>query len=279
MIDIVTVVFAAEIPVLRLQAQSIDLYCRRIGVRNIYVVVNDHESVAQQIDPAWWGELADRVTILPRRTFSIEFVFNGWVSQQALKILAAGVSYNTWSMILDAKTIFVRNLDLVEIIDSSGRARTSQLPIHPVFEPSRLIVNNFYNIDLIYQVGPGGVPFFFHNRTVRFMIADVEERSNTDFAKWFQSHGKLTEFILYSGYVHYKYSNFNTLYSPVCRIQTHNICHSEVELFDQKISQADASNTHTISIHRNAWSHLTPEQQQQYRDLLIQRGITQAETL
>jgi hypothetical protein len=59
MIDIVTVVFEQEIPVLRAQAQSIALNCQRIGIRNIYVVLNDSETIASQIDPAWWGPLAN----------------------------------------------------------------------------------------------------------------------------------------------------------------------------------------------------------------------------
>jgi hypothetical protein len=46
MIDIVTVVFEQEIPVLRAQAQSIALNCQRIGIRNIYVVLNDSRTSA-----------------------------------------------------------------------------------------------------------------------------------------------------------------------------------------------------------------------------------------
>jgi hypothetical protein len=49
MIDIVTVVFEQEIPVLRAQAQSIALNCQRIGIRNIYVVLNDSETIAAKL--------------------------------------------------------------------------------------------------------------------------------------------------------------------------------------------------------------------------------------
>jgi hypothetical protein len=279
MIDIVTVVFDAEIPVLKLQAQSIDLYCRKIGVRNIYVVINDHDSVAEQIDPTWWGELADCVTILPRRIFSTEFVSNGWVSQQVLKILAASVSYNIWSMVLDAKTIFVRELKLQEIIDSNGQIQVGCMPIYPVFDASCKIVNQTYNIDLKTQLGPGGVPHFFHNSTVRHMIADTELIVKKSFPLWFQECGMLTEFILYAGYLQYKFGTKNLLYSSHNNIFPCNICHSEIDMFDQKLISAQARFTHTVSIHRNAWKQITLGQRQQYRDLLIQRGISKAETL
>jgi hypothetical protein len=215
---------------------------------------------------------------VPRRLFSAEFVDNGWVSQQVLKLLAASTSYNIWSMILDAKTIFVRDLDLAEIV-SDNKINAGFLPIQPVFEPSQNIVNNFYNINLEQQLGPAGVPFFFHNATVRSLIADIEKITSINFVEWFQSYGRLTEFILYSGYVQFKHGSFNTLYSSIGKIQPNNICHSEVKQFDNKLDTAAKTNIHTISIHRNAWSQLTPEQQQQYRDLLIQRGITHAESL
>jgi Family of unknown function (DUF6492) len=277
MIDIVTVVFEPEISVLRLQAQSIDLYCRDLGIRNIYVVVNDQDSVAQQIDPAWWGEFADRVTVLPRRVFSAQYASNGWVSQQALKILAASISYNVWSMVLDAKTIFVKPISIDQLIDPQGRAQVGELDIYPVFEPSQQLVNEFYSIKLDSQLGPGGVPFLFHNRVTRSMIAHAETQTQTSFAEWFQVQGRLTEFILYSGYVQYSHGSFDTLYSSVCNLRPHNICHSEVGIFDQKISQA--VDIDTISVHRNAWSQLDTVQQHRYRDYLIDCGITTARNL
>jgi hypothetical protein len=279
MIDIVTVVFEPEIPVLQLQAQSIELYCSDIGIQNIYVVVNDHDSVADQIDPAWWGKFADRVTVLPRRVFSAQYVSNGWVSQQVLKILAASISYNVWSMILDAKTIFIKSVTLDKLIDHKGRAQVGSLDIYPVFEPSRQLANQFYNINLDRQLGPGGVPFLFHNQTTRSMISHAETLTKTNFADWFQSHGRLTEFILYSGYVKYIYGSFNTLYSPVCNLRPTNICHSEVGIFDQKIDQASDTNIDTVSVHRNAWTQLSIAQQHRYRNYLTDRGITTARNL
>jgi hypothetical protein len=279
MIDIVTVVFESELPVLRLQAQSIDLYCRHTGVRNIYVVVNDRNSVAGQIDPAWWGEFAPQVLIVPRTVFSTEFSDNGWLGQQALKILTASISHNVWSMVLDAKTVFVRDLDPAELADSQGRMRVGHMPVYPVFEPARQIVNEFYQIDLDSQLGPGGVPFFFHNDTVRLMIAETAFRARQSFPNWFQAQGRLTEFVLYSGFVKYRFGSFDAFYSPDNTVFPSNLCHSEVARFDAKLVEMSLPKTSTVSVHRNAWSQLTLEQQQQYRDLLIQRGISQAETL
>ena len=115
MIDICTVVFEQELPILKIQAQSIHNHCRNIGIRNIYVVLNDYETLAEKIDPAWWGDLASSVLVVPRTAFSSTWVENGWVSQQALKLLTASISYNVYTMVLDAKTIFVRPLEISKL--------------------------------------------------------------------------------------------------------------------------------------------------------------------
>ena len=89
MIDIVTVVFEEELPVLQVQAQSIDHFCTDLGLKNIYVMVNDHDDLTSQIDKSWWGQFQDRVQIVPRSMFATSYVDNGWVSQQVLKLLGA----------------------------------------------------------------------------------------------------------------------------------------------------------------------------------------------
>ena len=273
MIDIVTVVFEQEISILRAQAQSIALNCQRIGIRNIYVVLNDTETIAGQIDPAWWGPLASNVLIIPRSAFSTPFVADGWLSQQVLKLLTASMSYNTYSMILDAKTLFVRELDPATVVDETGRILAGRCPIYPVFEPSKKIVEQLFEIELTEQLGPGGVPFFVEPSVTREMIQEVEHRTGQDFSDYFQQQGRLTEFILYSGYVWYRDQSFSKRYHPQSRILPCNLCHSETGIFDSKFNTMNQPDTLTVSIHRNAWSKLNNEQQQQYHTLLAERGI------
>lgn len=272
MIDIVTVVFEQELLVLKLQAQSIELYCQDIGIRNIYVIVNDDDSVVQKIDTAWWGSLSQHVIKIPKSDFNTHLVDDGWVSQQVLKMLGAAMSSNTWTMILDAKTIIVKPMLVTDII-KDGRAQVGVLKIYPVFEPSRNITNSVFNIDLQQQLGPGGVPFFVHNDTVRDMMIEIVKRTNQSFSDWFQKEGRVTEFILYSGYVQFRYGNFDTLYGQQSKIFPCNLCHSEVKIFDSKFNSMKGREINTVSIHRNAWTQLSSKQQQQYSDLLREKGI------
>ena len=280
MIDIVTVVFEQEISILRAQAQSIALNCQRIGIRNIYVVLNDTETIAGQIDPAWWGPLASNVLIIPRTAFSTPFVEDGWLSQQVLKLLTASMSYNTYSMILDAKTLFVRELDPATVVDETGRILTGRCPIYPVFEPSKKIVEQLFEIELTEQLGPGGVPFIVHNDTVRMMIAEITLRTRTPFPTWFQQQGMVTEFILYSGFVKFLCGNLEVMYDRQNKLGSIvNVSHDETVHWLTKINQMNNRNTLTVSVHRGAWPRLTAQQRQEYRDLLLQRGIEAARDL
>lgn len=273
MIDIVTVFFPAELDLLRVQAQSLARYCNTIGIRNIYVVLNDQDGQPTEIDPTWWGALEDRVLLLPRSTFSTDYVANGWVSQQVLKLLTAAMSYNTWSMVLDAKTVFVRELALADILDSEGRMRVGSLPVYPVFEPSRQIVNSLWNIDLTRQLGPGGVPFFLHNDTVRAMITACTQHTGESFPVFFQQQGMLTEFLLYSGYVESKTWLWNKLYSATQSFSVVNVGREEVDQFDSKLAQMHNNNPLTVSVHRDAWSKLHWTQRDQYARFLHSRGL------
>jgi hypothetical protein len=280
MIDIVTVVFEQEIPVLRAQAQSIALNCQRIGIRNIYVVLNDSETIASQIDPAWWGPLANSVLVIPRTAFSTAFVENGWVSQQVLKLLTAAISYNTYSMILDAKTIFVRELAPDTVIDSTGKILTGRCGIQPVFNNSKKIVEQLFEIELLDQPGPGGVPCIVHNDTVRMMIAEVTLRTRTSFPIWFQQQGMVTEFILYAGFVKFLCGDLSVLYSTENHLgPVINVSHDETDSWFTRISQMAHHSALTVSVHRGAWAKLTAQQRQEYRDLLLQRGIEAAQDL
>jgi hypothetical protein len=269
MIDICTVVFREELAILKAQAQSIALRCQDLGSLNIYIVVNDTDDVVAEIDSAWWGNLASKVMVIPRSTFSTTYVDNGWLSQQVLKLLTPALSYNKYTMVLDAKTVFVKDFKLSELLQDN-RPQVGSMPIYPVFESSSQITGELFGIEVKRQLGPGGVPFFFHNATLRAMIAKVETLTQESFPKWFQSQGMLTEFILYSGYVD-SVEAWDKLYSDQSWVTPCNVCHSELGAWERKF--AEMQNAHTVSVHRHAWAELTPAQKQQYQHFLIDRSV------
>jgi hypothetical protein len=282
MIDIVTVVFDEELSVLEVQAQSIELYCQNLGINNIYVVVNDHDSVADQICKDWWGQLKDCVQIVPRSQFGCRFVDNGWVSQQALKLLGASLSQNSWSMILDAKTIIVDQVYPDIFVEDNNKLQLKMKinTVSPVFLPSAKIAGELFGIDVQSVPEPSGVPFIFHNSTVRELVDLVSQLTGEKFAEWFQDQGMLTEFILYGAYVQYKHGALDQIYTGTNQKKlSGNICHSEIKLFDQKLQQSNALTPLTIGVHRRAWAQLADQQKKSYVDYLLSRNISKAQIL
>jgi hypothetical protein len=265
MIDLITVVFKDELATLKTQATSISVYGRNIDT--IFVIVNDDSGTGSMIDRTWWGVWQERVQIINRKTFGHMWVSDGWLSQQALKLITATVSSNDWSMILDAKTFFVKPM-----LEFDSRPVVGQLNIYPVFKPSQQIVNRLFGITLTQQLGPGGVPFIINTKEIRNMVTWIEEHTKQNFVEWFQAQGMLTEFILYSGWIQYQYNVFDTVYN-VSKSNVHpcNLCHSEVANFDCKFAQMQTADT--VSIHRRAWPQLTTEQQTKYTEFLASRGI------
>lgn len=233
---------------------------------------------SNDIDPAWWGRYSQKVKIIHRKQWNIDYSNDGWLTQQLLKILAAEQSGSAWSMVLDAKTIVVQPAELDRLFDDDGKLTWGYMPVFPVFEPARRIVSNLFDIDQTHVAGPAGVPFLFHTSTVSAMIKEVESRTGKSFAEWFQATGMVTEFMLYSGYVQYRDGSLDKLYTTTFN-RPYGVCnvgHNETGIFDIKLKDMSADNNLTVSIHRNAWTMLDQTQRTNYRDFLINRGILQA---
>jgi len=275
MIDTITVVFQDELHTLCVQAASMSRYLNHSDIGQIWVVVNDSPDLDNKIDPGWWGDLRDRVRIHRVNTHGNH---NGWLTQQLCKLETAAQATQPWSMVLDAKTIFVRDWQFSDVMTDSGMA-VGTLPIFPEFAQSHNMIEQLFDIEFDQQLGPGGVPFFFHTRTVGDMIAAVESQTSQEFGSWFLSQGHVTEFMLYSGWMIKSLGTFRPLYHDQRRFEVENVCHSEVARFDQKLKRMQTDPVLTVSVHRTAWSRLAADQQQQYRDFLISRGLEQAKQL
>lgn len=280
MLDIITVVFQEELEILQVQAQSMDLHCHDMGLQTVFVIVNDDDHVADQVNPVWWGSLQSRVRIIPRSYFACQFVENGWVSQQVLKLLASALSSNTWSMVLDAKTLVSDYVTADIFVANPDQLTLGITPVLSVFEPAAKIAGDLFGITVSHVAQPSGVPFIFNNHDVRQMINDVERRTHDNFAEWFQRQGMLTEFVLYTAFIQYKYQDLSQVYLGHNRTKLcNNICHSEVKIFDIKLQHARDHRPLTIGVHRNAWRQLTKQQKQSYRDYLKSIGLTKARSL
>jgi hypothetical protein len=268
-IDTVTVVFRDELDMLQAQASSLARYWHADGIIN--VIVNDNKDIIKEIDKAWWGPLKDRVRIDCRGPVMEHSQLSGWVTQQMLKLACCANSQATWSMVLDAKTVFVRDFNPEDYFDEFGRVMTVHLPIQPVFEPSRKIINELFDIEMTRVAGPGGVPHWIHSESTRELLQYVEEKTGRRLYEFWQDNGMLTEFMLHSGYIQHRYGSLNHFYSDLQYFSVINISHDEVDQFDRKFLLMEDPPTLAVSIHRNA--KLTNGQWTKFEDFLRRRGV------
>ena len=277
MLDLITVVFQPEIPYLEIQAKSIDQNFDEDQIKNIYIVVNDQDSIVDLIPKSWWGKFADRVIIYPYSTFGYVNRVGGWDNQQLCKLLAAARSTCEWSVVLDAKTFFVKPFKIELFLDSDNHACTAKLLPQPVFESAKLFVESLYNIELDYIIGPGGVPFLFHTQTVNFLIQDTEELTKKPFIEFFLDNvcypNLITEFYLYSAYVKYKYGNIDKLYVEKQRWNCVNIAEWEADNFDELFLSMQKFLTLTVSIASKTWVLLSEEKKTAYLEFLNKRNL------
>jgi hypothetical protein len=262
MLDFITVVFRDELPLLEIQARSFDQYLNPKDVDQIVVVVNDDDSVADSIDPAWWGKYSNYVSVKLRSEYKFTPGNSGWDDQQLLKLLCAAQSQTKWSIVFDAKTWLIKPLDTQEsaLFDTQGRPNVGRMHLSPHFEPARQFVENYYGISIDQVLGPSGVPYVFHSEDVREMIAGIP-----DFITFFQqaqiNPTLVTEFVLYAGFILKKYSCLDAIYN-VDRIYicVANLADWQVDKFDTFTQAINQHHTITASIHRRAYKHLTQEQ-------------------
>jgi hypothetical protein len=247
-------------------------------VNNIYVVVNDEDAVGDLIDTAWWGQHAHRVYLVPRSRWSYQTRVLGWENQQLLKLLAASRAHSAWSMVLDAKTWFVQELDYTRLFDEQGRPTVGLQRTVPVFQSSREFVESHYNIALSMVLGPAGVPFMFHTRSVSDMIAGFD-----DFVDFFQTHVRhphfVTEFYLYSAYILAQHGTYETLYNKTQYYGCCNIADFDVPKFEEHFAQMQTDpRLLTVSIHRRSYPLLSADQLTKWSQFLLSKQINTIST-
>jgi hypothetical protein len=276
MIDLITVVFREEIDYLRTQAESVSLYVPTIN--NIYVVVNDDDGVCDLIDTAWWAQHADRVKIVPYSKWGYQTWVLGWENQQLLKLLAASEADSSWSMVLDTKTWFIQPLIYTKLFDSYGKPTVGLQQTVPVFQSSREFVEQYYDVSLLEVLGPAGVPFMFHTKSVSDMIAGFD-----NFIDFFQVHVRhphfVTEFYLYSAYILSQHGTYEALYNKTQYYGCCNIADFDVPAFDEHFARMQSDDRLlTVSVHRRSYPLLSKEQLTKWSQFLLSKQINTLST-
>lgn len=212
--NIVSVVYAEEIPFLRNQARSLREYFNDEDVQSICIIVNDRKE-NECVDRVHamlplYGTLRDRVRIIRpadilsrnsgarRNLVSIlkrAFVHkhnllplrqnkgwkgnHGWLMQQALKLCISRIISDNYILILDCKNFFVKPVTSRDFVSPSGRPK-SNLDI-PSSAQRSWIERSFeiFGIpapDLEEPAAPSTTPFCIQAAVLRDCLDQVESR-------------------------------------------------------------------------------------------------------
>lgn len=281
MINFVTVVYNDDVDFLQTQAKSFDVYVDPNFVSSISVVVNDHQDVCDRIHTEWYGKHQHKVQIIPYQTYghvnTLTGDRSGWEHQQLCKLLASANSNTTWSIALDSKTWFVQPISYQNFFSPVGKALALVTPVHQDhFQSAREFTEKFFEVNLTHLIF-SGVPFTFHNQTVRDMITHCEKHTGQPFADFFMEilHEPvcIAEFYLYSGYVLSKYQSFNELYTRTFYHNRINISEHQQCMFDELLVQMRGEEVLTASIHKLALPMLSSAQMTVWREFLAEKHL------
>lgn len=256
MIDLVTVVYYQELPYLEIQAKSIENYVAYDQISNIIVVVNDDIPI-ESVNKSWYGSYQEKLRVISYQDLSNQIILDGWDSQQICKLLASKFCSAEWSMVLDAKTWFIRPFDLSMVLQNRKIKRHITAVSHH-FTNEQKFLENYYNIDLSSCIRCG-VPFYIHNKTCTDLINSID-----NFVDFFQKHVKnpprITEFLLYISYVSHRQLT-NTLYSDDYEFNDLNVADWQAEQFEERLyAAANDSTVITFSLHRRTYRQLSDSQ-------------------
>jgi hypothetical protein len=281
-INLITVVYQKEIPYLEIQARSIAQYFHPFTISTITVVINDSKDVHGLIDPSWYGNLQGKLKVLHISELTDLPLTHNWDSQQLCKLLAAKQTNTKWSMILDAKTWFIRPVNTAEFItNNQQKVYTNTVPFSSYFSTEKAFVQDWFNVDFNDRMlGPGGVPFFVHTKTLQNMIEYLEKYTGGRFDQFFNVHvanpHRITEFILYAGYVLYEHKSYDAIYNIQDKLQyqVYNVADWQANHFNEILAQCQENSTAlTFSVHRRAYQLLSEEQKIRCLEFLYNRKL------
>lgn len=206
----VSVVFTAEIRLLRLQARSLAIYLDPECVEEFLVLDNCTDGMSSRAIRALKRELGptleSKLSILRTRDLGVDTAAHGWRSQQAAKLLVARRIRTPHYVVLDAKNHLIAPVGVNDFVDAAGTPNggTHTYVTHPLRRDLERTLR-YFNAEedtigtMIADFPPTATPFVMTTGTVRQLLDDVENRSGRSFVNEFE-RANLLEFFLYSAW-------------------------------------------------------------------------------
>jgi len=264
----VTVVFEAEIPLLELQARSVERHVPD-GVFDEVMVI---DNTRRGLSPRWQQRIR---TELGRHAARTTFVTRsdlvegappgaGWRTQQSLKLMAAGRLASDHYVVLDAKNHFIERTTRADFFDAStglphgGIHSFERHPLRPQLElvATGLGLDPATAVERFTATAP---PVVLDRRVVDELIADVGGGDPDRFPVEFERAG-YTEFFLYSAWQIARGATPDDLVSGHALVSP-TVWAGACAPNDVRavLDRAESGDTTTLAVHRRALARLNRE--------------------
>jgi hypothetical protein len=318
-LDLVTVVFADEIALLRLQARSIARFLDPAGIGAVIVIVNYRNEAAcaarvHEILPDY-GAFAGRVEILlpddlfrlrparfrargpwarARAAFTASrwrYPFGvkggwrgnrGWAVQQALKLAVARHGAGSHVLILDAKNHFIRPVSRATFVADDGRA----LARLGVPSPKHVKWNAVsFRLLGLTPPGPGELapptltPFVVRRADLLASLEAVEARVGPVETFFARKRGAESEFALIHAAVAGRPGGVEAAFAPGLPPAA-NLRHNKDDAaVDRLLALVEGGGADVLSVHRTRLGGLSPDQLARLRAIWTSAGLDAGELL
>ncbi|GAB3920763.1 hypothetical protein GCM10011575_17460 [Microlunatus endophyticus] len=264
-ISAVTVVFEAELDLLKLQARSLARFAGPEVISQIIVIDNTRSGIRPPVRRKIlheYGIHRPKVVFLRPTEIGVVPPASGWITQQVLKLLVYSKVAADHYVVLDAKNHLIRQVDIRDFIAADGRAHGGfhSYVGHPL--RSRLEdVLHYLGLEpqeFVDRFPPTHTPFVLQTRLVGAMVEDISSTSGQEFASAFVASGAL-EFFLYSGWIRKTYGTWDAVFDGE-PVRSANIWpgNPSAESVKAVIAEASRLDTPFFAAHRTALAKSSP---------------------
>ncbi len=282
-IDLAVVFYEKEVELLKILANSIEIYCSIELVDTIYFINNSaNEAVAEaefkkHVKPLF-KKFSDSVSILNASAFGIDYE-NGalpYTAQQALKLEFGRITDKSHYMTLDARNHFIRDLRRSDLF-SNDNLPVSHLQVHTGYLGICLKESCAYigiDVDVEEPVLPSVTPYVLITKVVNELLDLVEESEGHNVYGLIAKNNRITEFLLYCAYIMRK-GKINDAYAlkqkPYATLFTK---WPETESDVKRVLESTASDAvWMFSVHIRRFEKLKPSEIEFISELWVERKL------
>lgn len=312
-ISFVTVVYSGELPLLELQARSIERFMPSNIIAEIIILVNDVDelNVIESLKSEYiqyYGSLKAKVRVVSsdevfnrpkpglinaflnywaknpdyrfRKKKGGWFANNGWSMQQAFKLCSAKIATASHIVMLDTKNVFIQPVGLDDFVDSNGKARTRFVPAGKLHKrwlpPSCKALRVKYSDDFLVETTQYTTPFVIERQVLNSFLQTFEQYHDSVHGVFARRFIKPTEFMLINVFCKQTFGELSNVFSDGL-IQANSFYTSfSAEHVDSVLAAAECGNVSILGLHVTVMGRLTTLQLERLSNLLIECKVVDA---